>query len=69
MLYGTVFWGNAVHSRKAFYIEKKIVRIMTGTKRRAASRKLFKKFIILPLTRELLPSLLFIICSEGRRNI
>jgi hypothetical protein len=52
------FWGNSTDSKKVFYIQKRIIRIMAGTKRRASCRKLFKKFNILPLASEFLLSLL-----------
>jgi hypothetical protein len=51
-------WGqNSPDSKKVFYIQKRIVRIMAGTIRRASHREVFKKFIIFPLSSEfLLPS-------------
>jgi hypothetical protein len=44
--------------KKVFYIQKKIIRIMAGTKRRVSCRELFKKFNILPLASKFLLSLL-----------
>jgi hypothetical protein len=41
-----------------FYSQKKIIRIVSDTKRRASCRELFKKFNILPLASEFLLSLL-----------
>jgi hypothetical protein len=41
-----------------FYIQKKIIWIMAGTKRKASCRELFKKFNILPLASKFLLSLL-----------
>jgi hypothetical protein len=58
MSYGIIFWGNSTDSKKVFYIQKKINRIMAGTKRRASCRELFKKFILLPPASEFLLSLL-----------
>jgi hypothetical protein len=49
MLHGIIFWGNSTDSKTVFYIQKKIIRIMAGTKRRASCRELFKQFNILPL--------------------
>jgi hypothetical protein len=57
MSYGIIFWGNSTDSKKVFYIQKKIVRIIAVTKRRASCRELFKKFNILPLDSKLLLSL------------
>jgi hypothetical protein len=58
MSYGIIFWGNSTDSEKVFYIQKRIIRIMAGAKRRAFCRELFKKFNILPLASEFLLSLL-----------
>jgi hypothetical protein len=57
MSYGIICWGNSTDSKKVFYIQKNIIRIMAGTKRRASCRELFKKFNILPLASEFLLSL------------
>jgi hypothetical protein len=58
MSYGIIFWGNSTDSKIVFYIKKKIIRIMAGTKRGASCRELFKKFNILPLANKFLLSLL-----------
>jgi hypothetical protein len=58
MSYGIIFWGNSTDSKKVFYIQKRIIRIMAGAKRRASCRELFKKCNILPLASEFLLSLL-----------
>jgi hypothetical protein len=58
MSYGIIFWGNSTDSKKVFYIQKRIIRIMAGAKRRASCRELFKKFNSLPLASEFLLSLL-----------
>jgi hypothetical protein len=55
---GIIFWVNSTDSKKVFYIQKKIIRIMAGTKRRASCRELFKKLDILLLASEFLLSLL-----------
>jgi hypothetical protein len=49
---------NQQTAKKVFYIQKKIIRIMASTKRRASCRELFKKINILPLVSEFLLSLL-----------
>jgi hypothetical protein len=38
MSYGIIFWGNSTDSKKVFYIQKRIIRIMAGTKKRASCR-------------------------------
>jgi hypothetical protein len=58
MSYGIIFWGNSTDSKKVIYIQKRIIRIMAGAKRRASCRELFKKCNSLPLASEFLLSLL-----------
>src|SRR5436190_23661718 len=47
--YGIIFWGNAPLSRKVFLKQKKIIRIMMNSPRRASCRPLFLASGILPL--------------------
>jgi hypothetical protein len=58
MLFGVILWGNSTDSKRVFIIQKKIIRIMAGVRRRVSCRELFKKFNILPLVSEFLLSLL-----------
>jgi hypothetical protein len=64
MSYGIIFWGNSTDSKIVFYIQKKIIRKMAGTKRRASCRELFKKCFILPLASEFLPSFLSFVAEN-----
>jgi hypothetical protein len=43
MCYGLYFWGNSPHSIKIFRLQKKIIRIMTGSNSRASCRNLLEK--------------------------
>ena len=47
--YGLMFWGNSAHSNRVFRMQKKIIRIMTGSRSRDSCRKLFGHLNILPL--------------------
>jgi hypothetical protein len=49
ILYGLMFWGNSAHSARVFRMQKRIIRIMTGSRSRDSCRKLFGHFNILPL--------------------
>jgi len=49
ILYGLMFWGNSTHSPRVFRIQKRIIRIMTGSRSRDSCRKLFRHLNILPL--------------------
>ena len=41
--YGLIFWGNSPHSTHIFKTQKRIIRIMTKSRRRDSCRQLFKK--------------------------
>jgi len=49
ILYGLMFWGNSAHSARVFTMQKRIIRIMTGSRSRDSCRKLFGHLNILPL--------------------
>jgi hypothetical protein len=49
ILHGIIFWGHTTPSARVFRIQKKIVRIMTGSRTKDSCRKLFTKLEILPL--------------------
>jgi hypothetical protein len=49
MTYGIIFWGNSPHSTHIFKIQKRIIQIMTKSRRRDSCRQLFKRLEILPL--------------------
>jgi len=46
--YGLLFRGNSPHSLKIFGLQKKIIRIMTGSGSRVSCRNLLRKLKILP---------------------
>ena len=64
MNYGIIFWGNSTDSKKIFILQKKIIRIMTGTKHRASCRNLFKKLSILPLPCQYIFSLMMFVVKN-----
>jgi hypothetical protein len=47
--YSIIFWGHTTHSMRVFRLQKRIVRIMTGSRAKDSCRKLFTKLEILPL--------------------
>jgi hypothetical protein len=67
MSYRIFFGENSTDSKKAFCIQKRIFRIMAGTRRRASYIELFKKFNVLPLASEVLFSLLSFVV-DNREN-
>ena len=66
MSYGIIFWGNSTDSKKVFILQKKIIRIMTGSKQRDSCRSLFKRLEILPLPCQYIFSLMvFVAKNQG----
>jgi hypothetical protein len=55
--YGIIFWGNSVHSKFIFKIQKRTIRVITDSWIRDSCRDLFKKLQILPLYSQYIYSL------------
>jgi hypothetical protein len=53
-----MFWGNSSLSRKVFQLQKKIIRIMTGSAFRASCKPLFKTLEILTMPSQYILSLM-----------
>ena len=49
MSYGIIFWGNSHFSDCTFKVQKRIIRVISGSERRDSCRDLYRKFQILPL--------------------
>jgi hypothetical protein len=47
--YGIIFWSHTTPSTRVFRLQKRIVRIMTGSRTKDSCRRLFTKLEILPL--------------------
>jgi hypothetical protein len=43
--YGIIFWENSINSRKVFFIHKKNIRIMEGTKNRTLAGNYLRSLI------------------------
>ena len=56
--YGIIFWGNSIESIRGFQIQKRIIRVMTGSNARASCRPLFKSLGILTLPSQYILSLM-----------
>ena len=48
--YGIIFWGNSSKSNKIFLAQKKIARIMTGSRPKSSCKPLFQSLGILTIT-------------------
>jgi len=46
--YAIIFWGNSAPSSRVFRMQKRIIRIMMGSRKRDSCRKLFTSLKILP---------------------
>ena len=65
LTYGLPFWGNSPHSIKIFRMQKTIIRIIAGYKKRVSCRSLFKRLEILPLTSQyILLLMLFVVKNK-----
>jgi len=56
--YGIIFWGNSSESNKIFLAQKKIVRIMTGSRPKTSCKLLFQSLGILTITSQYILSLM-----------
>ena len=65
--YGIIFWGNSSNSVHVFQLQKRAIRIITGSRQRDSCRELFKKLKILPLHSQYIFSLLLFIVNN--RNL
>ena len=66
-IYGVIFWGNSSYSNKDFKLQKRIVRIPTGTMSRDSGHDLLKNLNILTLPSQYIFSLLrFVIISHNQ---
>ena len=64
MEYGVMFWGASVESKKILQLQKRIIRIMTGSTPRTPCRNLFKELGILTLTSQYVFSLMKFLSSN-----
>jgi hypothetical protein len=64
LLYGIIFQGNAPHSENIFKIQKRILRVMTGSGRLDSCRGLFKKIAQLPLQSQYISSILLFVVKN-----
>jgi hypothetical protein len=58
MKYGLIFWGSHSDSNRVFRLQKKVIRIMTGSKSRVLCKPLFKALEILTLPSQYILSLM-----------
>jgi hypothetical protein len=64
--YGIPFWGNSPHSIEIFRIQKRIIRIMIGCKKRASCTNLFRRLEILPFVSQyILSFMLFVVNNKN----
>ena len=50
MEFGVIFWGVSVESKRIFHLQKRVIRIMTGSTIRTSYKRLFQELKILTLT-------------------
>jgi hypothetical protein len=62
--YGIIFWSNSSHSSHIFWLQKKAVRIIMGSRPRDSCKELFKHLRILPLQSQYILSLLVFVVDN-----
>ena len=64
MSYGLVFWGISTDSNYIFKIQKRLIKIITTSKKNAPCRELFKSLNILPLQSQYIYKILLFITKN-----
>jgi len=64
MEFGIMFWGASAESRKVFLLQKRILRVITGSPPRATWRTLFCKFGILTMVAQYVLCLMKFLASN-----
>jgi hypothetical protein len=64
MHFGIIFWGNSSYAMSIFRVQKRVLRIITGTGYRNSCRQLFKTLKILPLQSQYIYSLLCFVVNN-----
>ena len=67
--YGLPFWGNSPQSIKIFRMQKNIIRIILGCRRRDSCRNLFRELEILPLASQYILSHMFFVIKNKNKFI
>jgi len=67
--YSLPFWGNSPHSIKIFRMQKRIIRIMIGCKRKVSCRNLFRRLEILPFVSQYILSLMLFVVKNKNLSI
>jgi hypothetical protein len=62
--FGIIFWGNSFYAISIFRVQKRVLRITTGTGNRNSCRQLFKTLRILPLHSQYIYSLLCFVVNN-----
>jgi len=71
LTYGITFCGNSSHSNTIFKLQKRVIRIITGIRKRDSCREHFRTLKILPLQSQCILSLLLFVTDKKdhfRRN-
>jgi hypothetical protein len=64
MHFGIIFWGNSSYAMSIFRVQKRVLRIITGTGYRNSCTQLFKTLKILPLQSQYIYSLLCFVVNN-----
>jgi len=64
MTYRIIFWGNSRHRNVIFRLQKRVIRIITGIRKRYSCREYFRTLKILPLQSQYILSLLLFVIDN-----
>jgi len=62
--YEIIFWGNSSRSEEIFKIQKRIIRIITNSRKNSSCRQLFKELNILPIQSQYIFSILLFVTKN-----
>ena len=62
--YGIIYWGNSSKSLHIFRLQRRAIRVITGSRPRDSYRGLFRKLRILPLQSQYILSLLLFVLNN-----
>ena len=67
MSYRIIFWGNYCHIIQIFWMQKRVIRIITGHRNRESYRILLKKLTSMPLMSQyILSALIFVVNNKDK---
>jgi hypothetical protein len=67
--YGIIFWGNSSYSEDIFKIQKRIIRVIMSSVKKASCRQLLRELSILPIQSQYILSILLFVTKNRNQFI